>query len=73
MIYVHVDLSDQHCNYASAIFFMWSFSTLFLFCISTTRAFLDDVAHPFQTSSSNDQRIINKFSNKDDFILKKNL
>ena len=28
MIYV------VHCNYTSTIFFIWSFSTLFLFCIS---------------------------------------
>ena len=47
MIYVHVVLRHQHCNYAWAIFFIWSFSTLFLFCISTIRAFLDIVAYPF--------------------------
>ena len=58
--------------YLNNFLYLIIFYTVLILHINVTRAFLDDVAHRFQTSSSNDQRIIHKFSNKD-FILKKNL
>lgn len=58
--------------YLNSFLYLIIFYTVLILHINVTRAFLDDVAHRFQTSSNNDQRIIHNFSNED-FILKKNL
>ena len=58
--------------YLNSFLYLIIFYTVLILHINVTGAFLDDVAHRFQTSSNNDQWIIHNFSNED-FILKKNL